>query len=116
MAVGGSNAQPLLTDEDAPFELHRIIASTNVPSEITDISPNYFNVNILDKGSNRLWTTTPIEQRIITATGRGDRAMKRQVVLQPRSSLLFTFTNLHGSLAVIATVTFEGFKLVPITT
>ncbi len=103
-----STITPLLTDQDADFELHELFATSSLDTA-ADIRPNNFLFQIADKTNGRNWSDALIPQAV-AARVPGGWKMWRPVLIARRSNLAITFTNLSGS-ANTPTLTFIGHKV-----
>jgi len=106
MASNAANQIPLLLDQDADFELHKIWASSTLDAA-TEYRPNHFSVQITDKNNSRIWSNARVQE---TVWSQGYE-LHRPVLLAKRSNINFDFLNLDGSSANIATITFDGYKV-----
>jgi len=91
-----SDLDTLNMQSDSAFELHAIMASTDLDAD-TDFMPNNFSVSFSDQNTGRSWMNARVPQRILCGPSNGLGRLFLPVIFPPQTSLSFDFLNLTGS-------------------
>jgi len=110
-AVGAAAQTTLIFQADSYFELAGIFAVTDLPAAArTDISPNYFSVQIRDQTTGNDLMSNQIPQAILCGNAFNGMLQKRGIVFEPQSNLFFDFRNLDAT-AKTVTLVLHGYKV-----
>lgn len=113
IAASSSRQATLIFQADSRFELMAIFASSTVPEETTQVSPNNFSLLIRDQTTGRDLMSNRVPQRILCGNAFNGFLQKRGIVFEPQSNLLFDFLNLaNAGNPIDVTVALHGYKLI----
>ena len=113
LSVSGVGSTTITTNQDAPFELHYIMARSDRETKTGETSQafSFFKAQITDQSTGRQLSNQQVHQEVLCGPWNKSLSEKRAVIFPPGTIFTIDFTDLNASGTNVVDFYLKGYKL-----